>query len=362
MAKHIVILITSLAVLVLFAGCKPESAKQPQVQPQKTDILKSEIPKVEQPKITNPEPEPNQAEPNENELAKVEPDNVEPAKTEPPKVEPQKEKSTKVEPIEVKPVGKVVFHEKCAAVLNEFVNDKGMVNYNMLRRNKPELNKLLDEFAQLDPKEYKSWPKEDKVAFWINAYNIKMLKIIVDNYPIESSRMLRILWGPDSIRHIDRSIGGIWKSKFIVMDEEFTLSEIERRIFQKEFDEPRVFLAISLASLSGPPLYNEPYSGRKLNKQLDKQVRNFLSSPKAFRIDRERTIVYLSSLLKSTWHGNAFISKYSTDKKFKDKQPAVRAVLDFISNYISSRDVSYLELENYTVRFLGYDWTINDGS
>ncbi len=362
MVKHIVILVTSSVMLVLFAGCKPESAKQPQVQPQKTEILKSEPPKVEMPKIALPEPEPNQAEPNEAESAKVEPDDVEPTKTEPPKVEPQKEKSTKVEPIEVKPLGKVVFHEKCAAILNEFVNDKGMVNYNMLRRNKPELNKLLDEFARLDSKEYKSWPKEDRIAFWINAYNIKMLKVIVDNYPIESSRMLRILWGPDSIRHIDRSIGGIWKSKFIVMDEEFTLSEIERRIFQKEFNEPRVFLAISLASLSGPPLHNEPYSGRKLNKQFDKQVRKFLSSPRAFRIDRENNIVYLSSLLKSTWHGNAFIDKYGKDKKFKDQQPAVRAVLNFISNYISKKDVSYLELENYTVKYLGYDWTISDSS
>ena len=217
MAKHFVILISFQMVLMLFVGCKPEPIKQPQAQPQKTEILKPEPPKAEPPEIKPPKPEPNQVEPNE----------ISPAETKLPSAEPNK----------VKPTTKVSFHDKCAGILNEFVNDKGMVNYEMLRRNRPELNKLLDNFAKLDPKEYKSWPKEDKIAFWINAYNIKMLKVIIDNYPIESTRILRILWGPYSIRHIDKNIGGIWKSKLIVMGEEFTLLEIEQRFFHKELDD-----------------------------------------------------------------------------------------------------------------------------
>ncbi len=342
MAKHLVILITLLTVLMLFVGCKPETVELPQVQPQKTEILKLEPPKVEPPKIEPPRPEPNQ----------VEPDEIGPAEAELQSTEPNK----------VKPATKVSFHSKCAGILNNFVDDEGMVNYNELRRKRYELSKLLDEFAELDPKEYKSWPEEDKIAFWINAHNIKMLKIIADNYPIESTRILRILWGPYSIRHIDKKIGGIWKSKFIVMDEEFTLSEIERRFFCKELDEPRAFLAISHASVSSPSLRNEPYCGHKLNKQLDKQSKKFLSSPRVFKIDREKTIVYLSAILKPTWYGQYFLNKYGTNKKFKDQEPAVRAVLNFIINYVPRRDVSFLELKNYTVKYLNYDWTINDGS
>lgn len=342
MAKHFIILISFQMVLMLFLGCEPEPAKQPQTQPQKTEILKPEPPKAEPPKTEPPMPEPNQAEPNE----------VVPAETKLPSAEPNK----------VESITKAPFYDKYAEILKEFVDDKGMVNYDMLRRNKPAMNKLLDELAELDPNKYKSWPTEDKIALWINAYNIKMLKVIADNYPIESSRILRILWGPYNIRHIDKNIGGIWKSKFIVMDEEFTLLGIDRRFFRKEFDEPRAFLAITHASVSSPPLRNEPYCGHKLNEQLDEQCKKFLSSPRAFRIDREGNIVYLSAILKPSWHGQYFLKKYGTGKKFKDQEPAVGAVLNFITNYIPESDVSFLELKNYTVKYLNYDWTINDGS
>ncbi|GAH78925.1 unnamed protein product, partial [marine sediment metagenome] len=228
-----------------------------------------------------------------------------------------------------------------------------------------ELKQLLQEFADLDPNEYNSWPKEDKIAFWINAYNIKMLKIIVDNYPIKSYPLLRPFpgWSPNSIRHIGKRIGGIGKQKFTVTGEEFTLLEVERRFFRKQFDEPRVFFAISGACLSSPPLRNEPYYGHKLYKQLDDQTKRFLSSPRAFKIDRGKQIVYLSAILQpTTWYGKEFISKYGTNKKFKDQQPATRAVLNFLTNYISKQDVSFLELKNYSVKYIGYDWRINDSS
>jgi hypothetical protein len=232
-----------------------------------------------------------------------------------------------------------------------------MVDYKALKRKKLELNQLLDEFAKLDPNVYNSWPKEDKIAFWLNAYNIKMLKIIVDNYPIESQRMLRVLWGPDSIRHIK----GIWdKYKFIVMNEEFTLKEIEQRFFHKEFDDPRIFFAISYASLSSPPLRNEPYYGYRLYEQLDDQANKFLSSPLAFKIDREKRIVYLSAILNPNWCGKEFISKYGTDKKFKDQPPPLRAVLNFAANYISKQDLSFLERESYSIQYMAYNWTLND--
>ncbi|MFZ0035530.1 MAG: DUF547 domain-containing protein [Sedimentisphaerales bacterium] len=283
------------------------------------------------------------------------------------KVTPEPVKTTELKPAEVKPAeaglteaeprSTVSLYDKCAAILKNCVDDKGMVDYKTLKRKKPELSHLLDEFAKLDPHEYNSWTKEDKIAFWINAYNIKMLKIIVDSYPIQSQRILRVIWGPDSIRHID----GIWdKYKFIVMKEEFTLKEIEQRFFYKEFNEPQAFLAISYASLSGPPLRNEPYYGPKLYEQLGDQAKKFLSSPLAFSIDREKRIVYISAVFQPSWHGKYFLDKYGTDKKFKDQQPEVAAVLNFLTNYISQQDVSFLDLENYSVEFIRYDWTIND--
>jgi len=252
------------------------------------------------------------------------------------------------------------FHDKCGYILRTFVDDKGMVDYQGLREKRFELRDLLDQFSRLDPAEYKSWSGDDKLAFWINVYNLEKLKIVADNYPIKpSSRILASYWGPFSLRHIENKIAGY---KFLVMDEEFTFARIEKRFFSEESGDPRVFLALTSASVSSPPLRNEPYYGCKLNEQLEGQAGRFVSSPIAFDIDKEKQVVSLSAMFELSSHGKDFLEKYATDKKFKQYPPVTRAVLNFISNYISSQDVSFLEVGNYSVKYMKYDWTINDGS
>ena len=334
MAKRLVVFITSLVVPVFVAGCTPKETGPNIVEPEGITSVLSESDQVEPDKIESVGSEPNN----------VQPDIVE-------QNEPDEQ--------EIKPA--VSFHDKCAEILKNFVDDKGMVDYTTLRRQRLKLKALLREFENLEPNEYRSWTKENKIAFWLNAYNIQMLKIITDNYPVQSSRILRLYpgWGPNSILHIK----GIWTDyKFLVMDEEFTLSEIDKRFFRKEFDDPRIFFAVSKDSLSSPPLRNEPYYGHRLNKQLDDQVKRFLSSPLALQIDTEKQRVYLSSLFQSSSYGKEFMSKFAIDKKFKDHEPTTRAVLNFITNYVSRDKVSFLEVGKYSVKYMKYDWTINDGS
>lgn len=259
------------------------------------------------------------------------------------------------------PARVVTFHKKCADILNEYVNDYGMVDYDGLRRKRLELRALLREFDKLNPDQYESWPREDKIAFWINVYNLQKLSVITDNYPIEpASRILTIFYrGTNSIRHIEDEIAG---HKFLVMDEEFTFSIIEKRFFRDEFDDPRIFFAITSGCLSSPPLGNEPYYGHKLDEQLDEQTERFLSSSLAFSIDREDEKVYLSALFQSSWYGREFINKFGIDRKFKDHPPETRAVLNFITGYIPEEDVTFLETGNYTINYMAYDWSINDSS
>jgi hypothetical protein len=422
MAKRLIVLITSLMVLVFIAGC-PRIESEP-LEPVKTETFKPEPatpepnesePAVVEPvgvelvEVTSAQSEPNRVEPDKVEPVHIEPEEITPEKAcpersrrvesiepepndvelagvepnepeqpgvrpdeivsaepesnevEPTGVEPNNVEPAQVEPNDLKLKPAVSFHDKCAEVLKNYVDDNGMVDYKTLRRKRLELKALLEEFDKLDPDVYHSWSKEDKIAFWLNAYNIQMLNIITENYPIESSRFLRLFpgWGPNSILHIK----GIWRNyKFLVMDEEFTLAEIDRRFFRKEFDDPRIFFAISRASLSSPPLRNEPYYGHKLNEQLDDQTKRFLSSPLAFRTDKEKGRVYLSSLFQSSSYGKEFISKFAIDKKFKDHEPTTRAVLNFITNYVTRDKVSFLEVGKYSVKFMKYDWTINDGS
>jgi len=251
------------------------------------------------------------------------------------------------------------FHDECGYILRTFVDTRGMVDYQGLRDKMFELRNLLDEFNRLSPAEYKSWSRDDKLAFWINVYNLEKLKIVADNYPIKpSSRILAGYWGPFSLRHIEDKITS---HKFLVMDEEFDFARIEKHL-SEEFGDPRVFLALTNASVSSPPLRNEPYYGYKLNEQLEDQAGRFISSPVGFDIDRAKQVVSLSAVFELSSHGREFLKKYAADKKFKEQPPATRAVLNFITNYISAENVSFLEAGNYSAKYMKYDWTINDGS
>jgi hypothetical protein len=362
MSKNIVLAILT-AVLLYGLGCEPDKAsaakpaqaqpaveQQPAVTAATIESSKAEV-KTEPVKVEKPvQPEPNKP---------AAPPAVQPEK--PGELTPQ----TATEPVAVKPqtissnASKTAtqLYEKCDAILKKHVNTEGMVDYRTLSHKKMEMGKLLDEFKKLDRKDYNSWSNDEKLAFWINAYNVELIKIILDNYPIESNRMMRLFWPPNSIRHIN----GIWEEKkFIIMEEEFTLRAIDQRYFQNEFGDPRVFIAISYASVSGAPLRNGAYSGQNLSAQLDEQVKIFLAFQNAMRINRETQTVSISSIFNPTWYGGQFVPKYGTDLKFKEQEPSVRAVLNFLSKYISPQDITYLETGNYKVDYIRYDWTLNE--
>ncbi len=307
---------------------------------------------------------PKQADPNERAAVKAsEPNSVkhpEPNETkgaEPNHVTPPPPEPGQVLPQVSVPTALIPFYEKYAEILKAYVQEDGAVDYAALNRHRLELKALLLTLDELDPNADRDWSRPEKLAFWLNAYNVKMLEIITRNYPIQSSWWLRLTWPPSDIRHIK----GIWTDyKFIVMDEEFTLAAVEQRLFHRTFDDPRVYLAILYAARSGPPLRREPYAGPALDRQLDDQTRRFLASPQGLQIDRRNMVVRLSALFKPSWRGKEFLSRFGTDRKFKDRDPETRAVLSFLTAYLPRDDVHFLEVENYTIEYMNFDWRLND--
>lgn len=343
------LLLTTL--LFALAGCPPQ---QPLSEPNTTELAPEEPapPPQEEPepeKTPEPEKIPEPAQP------PVEPNDHAP---EPTKSEPE-------EPNEPNTPVIVKFHDKCAPLLSKFVIEAGAVKYSSLRRT-GQIEKLLREFENLEPNEYESWPQNDKIALWINAYNIKMLDILCRNYPIESSKFDRIFWHPTSIRHIppsNKTDSSKWDAyKLIVMNEQFTLQQIEQRFFIAQFNEPRIYFTLMQGGMSGPPLRNEPYYGQKLNQQLTDQIKMYLKRRNTFAIDRKNNHLYLPAILQRSWYGRFFSPKYATDKKFKDKRSDIRAVLNFLIEYLPSDDIDYLQTHSFTIRYINYDWRLNDAS
>ena len=245
--------------------------------------------------------------------------------------------------------------ERYANVLNAFVDDSGLVNYAALKANPADLNAYLRSVANLDPATFKTWPTAARIAFWCNAYNAYTLKAIIDHYPIRSTFFRSLKHPKNSIRQI----AGVWdRLEWPVLGTPMTLDAIEHEILRAKFDEPRIHAALVCAARSCPPLRNEPYTGIQLEEQLNAQMAAYLSDPKRFRIDYDKYVVHLSSILE--WYGEDFVKTYGVEEGFGGRSRVERAVLNAIAPHIPAEDATFLRTAEYDVAYLDYDWSLNE--
>lgn len=246
-------------------------------------------------------------------------------------------------------------YDNYAIVLKTYVDDEDMVDYRGLKAQSDRLHAFVDALARLDSKVFDSWNEREKIAFWINVYNAVTLQVIIEHYPIKSSFPASLRYPKDSIRQIS----GVWdKIEFPVMGRKMTLDFVEHGILRKFFNEPRIHMALVCAALGCPPLRDEPFTGARLDEQLDDQTRRFLGNPDEFRIDRNDGRIYLSPIFK--WFGKDFVKTYGTDEKFAGHSETERAVLNFVSKYLGDEEVNYLEADRHTLEHLDYDWSLNE--
>jgi hypothetical protein len=246
-------------------------------------------------------------------------------------------------------------YEEYYVVLSNYVDEESRVNYKKLKENETELMSFIHALASLEPNVYRGWYREEKIAFWINAYNALTLNAIVMNYPIKSSFFKSLRFPKNSIRQIP----GVWNTMtFTVMGEEVTLDFIEHQVLRKEFQEPRIHMALVCAAKGCPPLRMEPYKGEVLSEQLNNQAQRFLSDKRNFFIDKKKGVVYLSSIFK--WFGEDFFMHHTKDEKTEGNELEEKAVLNFISRYLSEEDRKYLKEDSLKVKYLNYDWALNE--
>lgn len=233
-------------------------------------------------------------------------------------------------------------YQDYAEVLQTYVDDMGLVDYVGLQANREQLDRFNQSLGEVSPETYASWSEAEQIAFLSNAYNAFTLQSIIDRDPLV-----------DSIR----DIRGVWnRRKFNLAGEEKTLDNIEHDILRKDFNEPRIHVALVCAAISCPPLRQEPYLPEQLDAQLDDQTARFADSIHGFSIDRAKNRVLLSSIFK--WYGKDFIKTYGVDDKFQGNKQQ-RAVLNYFSSKLTSQDRQFLEQNDYKVKYLDYDWSLN---
>ena len=218
------------------------------------------------------------------------------------------------------------------------------VDYRALAADRTMLDRAAGEIATVPQAEETRWSRDERLAFWINAYNIVTLRSIVDRYPIQGS--LFTLYPRNSIRQI----GGVWDvQRWPVAGRLVTLDQIEHEILRPIFKDPRVHVAINCASKSCPPLGAEPYVASQIDRQLDDAARRFLATEQVVKLSGGRLMA--SSVFK--WYGDDFIPAYAAGST---SPAAIRA---FIVRYGPPAAAAAAKT-SASLRFLPYDWSLND--
>ncbi|HET6350281.1 MAG TPA: DUF547 domain-containing protein, partial [Candidatus Krumholzibacteria bacterium] len=210
-----------------------------------------------------------------------------------------------------------------------------------------DLDDFVHALAQVNPKDYASWSQANQIAFWINAYNALTLRAIIDHYPIRPDAGFNAMYPANSIRQIK----GVWDVMRVnVMGESITLQYIETQHLRHAFHEPRIHMALVCAAMSCPKLRAEPYTGARLEAQLDEQVRTFLANPRNFRIDRAAKVVHASEIFH--W--------YTDDFRTPEGPAGDRGWTPFVAPYLGAADRAFLESGDYRIEYTPYDWLLNE--
>jgi len=231
-------------------------------------------------------------------------------------------------------------HSAHAQVLQGYVVN-GRVEYSKLKQERQDLDEYVKSLESLSRENYKEMSRDEKIAFWINAYNAAAIKLVVDHYPLQKRFGWKALAYPEnSIQQIPN----VWDRKVLkALGGKLSLNQIEHQILRKEFREPRIHFALVCASLGCPVIRSEPYQGSKLDAQLNEQIRGFLADSRKARYDEAIDTLYLSPIFK--W--------------FRKDFEKVGGIIGFIKNYLPQNIANHLS-ERTKIKWLDYDWSLND--
>src|SRR2546425_3156209 len=142
-------------------------------------------------------------------------------------------------------------------LLDLYVRD-GFVYYRALKQDRAKFDAYV---AGLSTAAIDAAPKDEQLAFWLNAYNAIVLRTIVDHYPIAARTSE---YPPHSIRQIP---GAFDRLPHRVAGRALTLDQIEQTILPG-FHDPRVYLAVGRGSVGGGRLRSEAFQPGRLEMQL----------------------------------------------------------------------------------------------
>ena len=198
--------------------------------------------------------------------------------------------------------------------------ENGKVAYSKINVNQVALSELMSLASNISVSEKNV---ETYQAFWINAYNLTVIKGIIDNYPIKSPL----------------NVSGFFdKTIYHLGGKQVTLNAIENELLRGKFEDTRFHFVLVCGAVGCPPLINSAYLPSTLKSQLESQTKLALNG-NFLKVDAKRKLVEASEIMK--WYKEDFTLKGKTE-------------IDFINQYRTEKIPS-----NYKLSYFPYDWNLN---
>lgn len=221
------------------------------------------------------------------------------------------------------------------SLLAKYYDSTRGMNYAALKaRDATTLRNLRQRMAQVDVSKL---TRDEQLAYWINLYNINVVGIVVDHYPVKSIRDI----STDPIRRLN-----VFEKPSVPFGTgKISLDEIEHKRIRERFRDPRIHFVINCAARSCPSMPAKAIRGATLNEVLDQQTRHFLSDVRV-ELKGGVTVVHASRIMDwfkedfEKWGGGtvSFLRRYLPAAKQKQLNGKVR------------------------VEYTDYDWSLNGRS
>jgi hypothetical protein len=208
-------------------------------------------------------------------------------------------------------------------LLQKHVSDKGIVDYKSLKNEEAKLDSFIAYLEKTSAD--KNWSAAKTKAFWANAYNAYTLKLILENYPLKS------------IMKVKKKGKDAWNIPFAkVGGKIYTLNQIEHDVLRKNYDDPKIHVAVNCASGSCPQLGNFAFTEANYEAKTEDLMKKFINDVTRNKISPKK--LQLSEIFN--WYKGDFIKKGS--------------LVEYLNKYAEIEIKS-----NAKISHLKYDWSLN---
>ena len=210
-----------------------------------------------------------------------------------------------------------MFFDEADALFGKYVGN-GRVAYSALKKDQTDLNRLLGIIANADLSKADSKTKQ---AFYINAYNILVIKNVLDH---------NIPASPLDVKDFFSA------ANFKVAQKTTSLDNLEKNMLFGLQRDARFHFVLVCAAIGCPQLVNFAYNPNKLEAQLTQQTRRAINDNSFIQVNTKAKTVAISKIFE--WYASDFGTN----------------ALQYINQYRNNPIPA-----DYKLSFYEYNWKLN---